>query len=63
MPKYEANKTDSRKVLHILQLNGLTFDQAVDLKEEAEGKRGEKAIRYGGWIIAHTDGTYSSGAA
>lgn len=63
MPKYEASKTDSRKALHILQVNGLTFDQAMELKNEAETKKGERAYGHGGWMTSHPDGTYSSGAA
>ncbi len=63
MPKYAASKTDSRKAIAMLEANGLTFDQAVELKNEAEDKKGEKAIGHGGWMIAHADGTYSSGAA
>lgn len=63
MTKYGANKTDSRKALAMLQANGLTFDQAVDLKNEAETKKGERAYGHGCWMTAHADGTYSSGAA
>lgn len=63
MPEYAASKTDAEKAMGMLRANGLTTNQILDLKNQAEGRKGEKAFGYGGWMIAHADGTYSSGAA
>lgn len=61
--KYTASRTGPMGAIAMLVANGLTSGQAMDLKNEAEQKKGEKAIGNGGWMIAHADGTYSSGAA
>lgn len=61
--KYGASRTDPARALAMLQANGLTRDQALDLKGRAGAKKDKKVQDHGGWMIAHADGTWSSGAA
>lgn len=63
MPKKtEVAKGSSQHALTVLQANGLSFAQAMELQNLAHEKKDERVPKYGAWMISHSDGTYSAGS-
>lgn len=51
----------SSRALNVLRECGLTFDEAVDLLQEAQRKKGTVVSKKKAWLTFHSDGTYSAG--
>ena len=51
----------SERALAVAEANGLTFDEAVDLMQEAQNKKDKPVSKKKAQMTFHSDGTYSAG--